>query len=454
MKSITIAAIIFLLANSNLHSQDWESFITLPGSGTTSMKMNSNGDLFFTTASYNYPNGQSAGVYRILNGSFITTPVNPTTSISYNARTVETEGSNDVWISFWGNPSTMYEGLYRSTNNGNSWTRTFDAGPSNNIFSIKADPDNNNVYAGTRNGVYKSTNNGLNFSISNSGMTGWVYTIEKASDKLLAGTSNGLYRSTNEGASWTKVNGIPLTDTVKSVSVIPTAGGERVIAGTDEGELYMSDEEFVEYALLFGFDDAEIIDMLMLPDDTAPDLYYFYVSSFPKNFDVIGTGLFYSYSSGTNWVNFDNGLPLPYRISAIGGHIQGSAVTMFAGTFNNSSNGVSIYKKSYTVSVNNVSSEIPESFSLEQNYPNPFNPVTKIKFRVNQTSDVKLVIYNSIGKEISTPVNQKLNAGTYETEFNAASLNSGVYFYKIISQTSDGNRAFHFTETKKMMLIK
>ena len=101
--------------------------------------------------------------------------------------------------------------------------------------------------------------------------------------------------------------------------------------------------------------------------------------------------------------------------------------------------------------VNTVSSLIPDKFSLSQNYPNPFNPVTKIKFDIPQgaggeTQDVKLIIYDALGKELQVLVNERLNAGSYEVEFKGNDFASGVYFYKL--------KAGSFVETKRMILLK
>ncbi len=95
--------------------------------------------------------------------------------------------------------------------------------------------------------------------------------------------------------------------------------------------------------------------------------------------------------------------------------------------------------------------EVPAKFSLEQNYPNPFNPVTKIKFSIPQQGsqnafNTKLVVYDVTGKAISTLVNQSLNAGNYEVDFNSSNLSSGMYFYSLESGA--------FKETKKMVLVK
>jgi len=96
--------------------------------------------------------------------------------------------------------------------------------------------------------------------------------------------------------------------------------------------------------------------------------------------------------------------------------------------------------------VSPVSYNVPDKFSLHQNYPNPFNPVTKIKFEISKLNSVKLIIYDVLGREIETLVNEKLNPGIYETEWDGSNYSSGVYFYRLITGK--------FSDTKKMVLIK
>jgi hypothetical protein len=131
-----------------------------------------------------------------------------------------------------------------------------------------------------------------------------------------------------------------------------------------------------------------------------------------------------------------------------------------------------VYGDTSLTGINNVSTEIPQNYFLYQNYPNPFNPVTKIKFGIPllrglpdilqtgslnkcwQSVDdgagrgvfVKLIIFDILGKEITTLVNQQFSPGTYETEWNGSDYPSGIYFYKLESS--------NFSETKKMVLIK
>jgi Lamin Tail Domain/Secretion system C-terminal sorting domain/Endonuclease/Exonuclease/phosphatase family len=90
--------------------------------------------------------------------------------------------------------------------------------------------------------------------------------------------------------------------------------------------------------------------------------------------------------------------------------------------------------------------EIPTEYSLYQNYPNPFNPTTRIKFDVKENSNVTLQIFDMLGREIATLVNEQKSPGSYEVNLDASQLTSGIYFYTI--------RANNFVQTRKMLLIK
>ena len=99
-----------------------------------------------------------------------------------------------------------------------------------------------------------------------------------------------------------------------------------------------------------------------------------------------------------------------------------------------------------TVGVSTFTSEIPFTYSLQQNYPNPFNPSTNLKFGISDMGFVTLKVYNALGNEIITLVNENLSPGFYDINWNASGYPSGVYYYTLKS----GN----FTETKKMFLLK
>lgn len=86
------------------------------------------------------------------------------------------------------------------------------------------------------------------------------------------------------------------------------------------------------------------------------------------------------------------------------------------------------------------------NYSLFQNYPNPFNPVTNIKFSIPKSENVSLKVYNILGKEVEEIFNGNLNAGSYNAEFNADNISSGIYFYVLKTNS--------YCEKKKMVLIK
>lgn len=93
-----------------------------------------------------------------------------------------------------------------------------------------------------------------------------------------------------------------------------------------------------------------------------------------------------------------------------------------------------------------ITLDLPEEFSIKQNYPNPFNPATKIEFTIPKENNVEIKVFNSLGMEVITLLNENKEAGKHSVEFNANKLPSGIYFYKIVS----GN----YSEIKKMILLK
>lgn len=105
-----------------------------------------------------------------------------------------------------------------------------------------------------------------------------------------------------------------------------------------------------------------------------------------------------------------------------------------------------LVKPSFLSGIPQYSTEVPVDFKLHNNYPNPFNPTTKIRFDITERTNVKIIIYNSAGKEINVLVDSELGAGKYETSFTALDISSGIYFYRIITD--------NFTDTKKMILVK
>jgi len=152
---------------------------------------------------------------------------------------------------------------------------------------------------------------------------------------------------------------------------------------------------------------------------------------------LLSNDLLFSSDTGKTWrVEFSNANG--YVMSMVNSHI---AWLSGGGTTYRTNNAGDTF-----VSVDDETNPTVESFELLQNYPNPFNPTTKITYRLNHPSNVKLIVYNSMGEEYSTLVDGYKNPGEYSVDFNGSGLSSGVYFYQIITQYN--------VTTKKMILLR
>ena len=96
--------------------------------------------------------------------------------------------------------------------------------------------------------------------------------------------------------------------------------------------------------------------------------------------------------------------------------------------------------------IKNGNNQVPGCYSLSQNYPNPFNPTTSISYQIPVAGNVTLKIYDLLGREVATLVNEQKHIGSYEVKFNGRNLSSGMYLYQL--------RSGSFVETKKLILIK
>jgi hypothetical protein len=183
-------------------------------------------------------------------------------------------------------------------------------------------------------------------------------------------------------------------------------------------------------------------------------------SSLPVNFNVIESnpdsanilyagadnGLYISRDKGINWTLYNNAFVPSRKVIGISKD-NSSRDTLIVST------NKAVYKvwASQIVGADPIGNNLPDLFKLYQNYPNPFNPVTKIRFDIpslagSNNSEVRLVIYNSLGNEVATLLNSNLREGSYEVEFNGSDLPSGVYFCRLMY---GGNFA-----SAKMLLLK
>ncbi|MCX7878051.1 MAG: T9SS type A sorting domain-containing protein [Ignavibacteria bacterium] len=174
--------------------------------------------------------------------------------------------------------------------------------------------------------------------------------------------------------------------------------------------------------------------------------------------DVQLTNPFGIYPEGPAGPVVDNWMPVSGSPALSGAdfsnpNLSGFTVVSFRGAFGNNnwtSNWAVFNPRNYVIGIQQISAEVPAKFNLEQNYPNPFNPVTNIKFGLPVSGFVTLKVYNSVGEEVRILANQNMQAGIYKVDFDASSLPSGVYLYKLSVENSNGR----FSETKKMVLVK
>jgi hypothetical protein len=325
---------------------------------------------------------------------------------------------------------TVEAGIFLSTNNGGTWTAVNNGIPVQQINALIV--KGTSIFAGTNgSGAYVSTNNGTNWTLLNSGLPipAKIMAFGINGATIFAGlkNSNGVYVSTNNGASWTQTSLI--NESVTSFAIY----GTKIFAGCSGGKVYLSTNNGGSWALVInGLPAGDVGGLALIGSNLFAGINY------PNTY----WGVYYSSNSGATWIPKNDGFPPSW---GTGPPVQCFLITsnyIFAGT------GAQVWRRNLSefIGINQISELVPAKYSLSQNYPNPFNPTTKIKFDVVRLGDVKIVVYDVMGREVQSLVNESLQPGTYETSFDGSTLNSGVYFYKLVA---DG-----FTETKRMLLIK
>ncbi len=240
-----------------------------------------------------------------------------------------------------------------------------------------------------------------------------------------ANGTNNIYRSSNGGANWTSI--YTTNNSISNFTFLDTINGylcANVINNSFHGLVSKTTNGGYNWTEILR-DSNNINNIFFVNVNTG------YALSKPHT-------LFRTSNGGLNWSkqipDSTETLNAIHFINAYTGWLAGNHGLLLYTT-----NGGSTF-------VNEINGNIPEKYLLSQNYPNPFNPTTKIQFEVPSSKFVKIVVFDILGKEVQTLVNESLQPGTYETSFDGSSLTSGVYFYRLITN--------EFTETKKMLLIK
>ncbi len=305
-------------------------------------------------------------------------------------------------------------GVFKSTDSGHTWTQIGLANKYvNNIIE-----NSSYLFAGTSEGIFRTSTDGAIWQQVNTGLTDLVINKAVTVDSILyAGTNSGMFRSTDNGTSWS-------TFGLEDIPVISLASmGSELFAGTLNGIFITTENNPVWQQSAF--------------QDT---LIRRLANTTSKLFAMTSSDLFYSDNYGNSWIQIrEDGLSnAEFNSLAVNDSL------IFLGTW-----GDGLWKSYLSDVITNTAesgNSIVKDFKLYQNYPNPFNPSTKIKYSVPESQSVKILLYDILGRELRTIINEYKRAGTYEVEFNADVLPSGVYFYRILSES--------YSDTKKMLLLR
>ncbi len=320
--------------------------------------------------------------------------------------------------------------VYRTSNGGVNWTQVFTQA-TGFIDDIKFQNTNTGFMygdpVGTRWSLWKSTNGGVNWDSAGlylpqaGSEAGWNNAMWLNGNNLWFGTNNTkIYYSSNFGANWSSS---ATTGSVNSYSVAfnapcPSATG------------------FTGQTVALKSTNCGPWSVVTLPGSGT---IYSFNSVLNRFWYCRTTNIYWSSDNGANFsLQFaDTGTYQAMNLKTDGQVIRGWAVT---------SNGRIARYNEILEGITSNQNNLPENYSLLQNYPNPFNPSTTISYSLPKAGDVKLIVFDILGREVATLVNGFIGAGNHTVDFNASNLSSGVYLYKI--QTGD------FTETRKMVLIK
>jgi photosystem II stability/assembly factor-like uncharacterized protein len=328
-------------------------------------------------------------------------------------------------------------GVSRSTDNGGSWVSV---GPTS-FVSCLAINASGNIFAGVYDywfdlgAVFRSTNDGTSWTRVDSAMAAVFTLVVTGSGHILTGTRTGVYRSTNNGDTWIHFGSSPA-----NVRMLALNNAGHLFAGTYASGMFRSIDGGQNWtAINFGLPSTYI---KALAVDARGEIFVGLGTSWPFR----GEGVFHSTDNGTTWTSINEGFGDLNVISLL----VAPSGRVYAGTLVEG-----VFSRSGTTTVRLGDEELPGGFALEQNYPNPFNPSTKIKFQIPSSklrfgiSDlgfVSLKVYDILGREVRTLVNDNLPPGSYEVTFDAGGLASGVYLYRL--------RAGEFTQTKRMLLMR
>jgi len=336
--------------------------------------------------------------------------------------------------------------LLRTTNAGANWSVIQFSDVTFN--SLKFIDDNIGYILTDSNFVYKTTNGGLNF-IAQSLNGGFMFAFDfvNANTGFVSGDFSKFYKTTNGGNNWITYTG-PFN---LGLDFIDANTGYSSVFDPSSASIYKTTNGGLNWNSIYTRDSSFLGTPFFLDVSTG-----WVIGSRISSNNIQYRLILKTTDSGVSWFEQSSGFQSDSNscLSSIFmvNENSGYATTLFCSSSGPDLNG-KIYKTTNgggsPIGIEPVYSNIPESYLLHQNYPNPFNPITKISFEIPVIGTnvyTSLTIYDITGRIVSVLVNEQLQPGKYEIDWNAENLTSGVYFYTL----STGN----FKDTKKMLVIK
>ncbi|MBE2228523.1 MAG: T9SS type A sorting domain-containing protein [Ignavibacteria bacterium] len=360
-------------------------------------------------------------------------------------------------------------GVWKTTNSGINWQETITGG---NFYSLSFPNTQNGFVVGEGNIIHKTIDNGYSWSPQISGTTNALFSVSffNVTTGQAVGQNGVIIRTTNGGSTWytnnnqgsedlncvqMAINGqsafavggisnelilstgnggtnwiynliIP-NGSLQSISYLPNQNGNAVAVG-NAGRIRRSTNNGGSWSIINTATTQRLNEVIFVDANTG--------------FICGNAGIILkTTNSGINW---------DFQTTATSNNLMSISMLNSNTGWAIGSSGV-VLRLGIPLNMQNQNETVLKEFKLYQNYPNPFNPSTKIKFEIPQNVEttrrvVSLRIFDILGREVRSLVNENLKHGIYEADFNAADLPSGVYFYKL--------NAGEFTETKKMILLK
>lgn len=416
----------------------------------------------------------------------------PTTSSSF-AQWVQTSGPADgTVVSFAVSGTNIFAGtyvsgassggiptgcLFRSQNNGTTWDQ-LDGMPVRAVLALAVSVSN--LFLGASGtGVWESTDNGSTWRPLGSGSEGgsppyentYVYALAIVGTNLFSGVdAQGVFLSTDDGLSWARVDsglgGYPMIDAF-------AVSGSNLFVGTADGGVYLATTNGQNWRSILHTNSitglgSNVLSLYAYSDESGDTCLFVGLSSggiymstdngqtwteentgltnhtvncFTQSGKTIfvgtnGGGVFEASRSNLNWTEVNTGLTDLY--------VKALAATdtfLYAGA-------TTVFRRPLSELIAGLKEEplLPARFALYQNYPNPFNPSTVINYQLPTNSLVVLKVFDVLGREVTTLVNERQSDGNHYVRFSASNVPSGVYFYRLQAGTS--------TQTKKLTILK